>query len=102
MNLNMDDIEKAIREAEASGDLPTIPDAQGDQQEFSATSPSDDSGGFGSNVDMPQDAERLSVEFVNGPNGSLNTQLTPTVAGQDEIVQLLRELVDVCRRGFGY
>lgn len=90
--MNMRDIEKAIREAEAAGDLPSIPE----QQEPVDTPPDGESA---DSVDEPavdqESLESLSVSF-DQPSFGMDEK------NGDDIADLLRELIEVCKRGFGY
>lgn len=92
--MSIEDIQKAIREAEANNDLPPMPEAE------AATS-------------AVGEGESLTVEFPP-PQGGSDPDLIPPaepvsppsfegVGVQDqtsEMVSLLRELVEITRRGF--
>ena len=90
--MDMRDIEQAIREAEAAGDLPPMPDE-----------PSPVEGSFGGD---PQDAlPAESNEAQVGESLTVNfdqPSFDQPVSKDDEVVALLRDLVEICRRGFGY
>ena len=87
----MSDLEKAIREAEAAGDLPSIPEEEVavDQDQEQSTESA------GPSRQPDQEPEVLTVNFDQ-------PTFQDQPGGNDEIVSLLRELIDVCRKGFGY
>tara|TARA_R100000654_G_scaffold8278_3_gene19590 strand:- start:19712 stop:19969 length:258 start_codon:yes stop_codon:yes gene_type:complete len=81
---NMDEIEKAIREAEAAQAMPGMPD-----------------GAVG-------EPERVVVEFNGsgrdgeGEPSADSEVITKAIQdnSRDDVERLLQELIDVCRRGF--
>ena len=89
--MNMSDLEKAIREAEAAGDLPELPEEEVTVQN---DAPIPDTNRGEERV-QGREPEVLTVNF-DSPSFQESSN------GSEEITSLLRELIDVCRRGFGY
>lgn len=78
---DMNEIDKAIREAEAAQAMPGMPDESGNSE-----------------------PERVVVEF-NGSSSDSAEASSPSLDGGGsrdiaDIKALLRDLIDVCRRGF--
>ena len=90
--MDMRDIEQAIREAEAAGELPPIPD-----------DPRPAEGSFGvesEDADVPESKETQAGESLTVNFDQPSFDQAPSK--NDEVVSLLRDLVEICRRGFGY
>ena len=93
--MDMRDIEKAIREAESTGDLPPMPEAPQQVDEPFGGESTEAVSPDVSPAPPVQAGESLTVNFDRPSFDQPQTK-------EDEIVSLLRDLVEVCRRGFGY
>ena len=99
MNITPDDLERLIEEATASGELPDmpsspdeavgVPDGSGD----SAAPAADE---IGEAVATSVAAQTLTVQEA-AAGGAAPMEDT---SRDEEIVSLLRDLLDVCKRGF--
>ncbi len=99
MNINPDELARLIEEATASGELPDMPSSP--DEAVGAPDGSGDSAApaaeeIGEAVESSVAAQTLTVQET-GAAGDGPTQDT---SRDDEIVSLLRDLLDVCKRGF--
>ena len=99
MNINPDELARLIEEATASGELPEMPGA-----------PNEAVGVPGDSGDSPPAAEEIGEAVASSvaaqtltvqQSGSSTSGPMQDTRESDELVSLLRELVDVCKRGFG-
>lgn len=90
----MDDLEKAIRDAEAANELPDIPE-----------SPTQQVGGETLSVDFPDKSEENIIGEIKDSEGRIVSELSFLDSSKDmsseDIASLLRELIDVVKQGFG-
>jgi hypothetical protein len=92
--MNMDDLEKAIREAEAANELPGMPESANQQV-----------GGEMLSVDFPDKSEENIIGEIKDSEGRIVSEMSFLDSSKDmssdDIAGLLRELIDVVRQGFG-
>jgi hypothetical protein len=100
LNINPDELARLIEEATASGDLPDMPGAPNEPvglTDGDADSSPPAAAEIGEAVATSVAAQTLTVQ-----ESSVSTSGPMKEPERDEeLISLLRELVDVCKRGFG-
>jgi hypothetical protein len=99
LNITPDDLERLIEEATASGDLPDMPASP--NEAVGAPDGSGDSAApaaeeIGEAVASSVAAQTLTVQET----GAAGAGPMEDTGRDEEIVSLLRDLLDVCKRGF--